>query len=135
MQCLYQWDFKGKPTGAVPAIVDQMIKEFGTGLDDNVAFVTETMEKILSHVDEIDARIVQYAPNWPLEQMNLIDRNILRIGVFELYFNDSIPNKVAINEAIELAKTYGAQSSSKFVNGILGAMYNDIVKQETTDTV
>ena len=80
--------------------------------------------------DEIDDMIVKYAPNWPLTQMNLVDKNILRLGVYELYFNDEIPPKVAINEAIELAKTYGGPSSGKFVNGILGAMFNDIEKEE-----
>ena len=134
MQCLYQWDFKGQPTGAVPAIVDQMMQEFGAGLEENKEFVETTTHEILSHVKEIDAKIVQYAPDYTIEQMSIVDRNILRIGVFELCFNQSIPHKVAINEAIELAKSYGGQSSGKFVNGILGAIYNELVKIEGPET-
>lgn len=134
MQCLYQWDFKGKPIGVVPAMVIQLMAEFGAGVEENAAYVQETVDGVLTHLDEIDKKIIHYAPNWPMEQMNLIDRNILRIGVFELYFTTAIPHKVAINEAIELAKSYGGQSSGKFVNGILGAMYNDIVASEAKDS-
>lgn len=130
MQTLYQWDFKGKPSAAIPAIVDLTVTEFGAGLDDdNKAYVVETVESIINHLADIDGTIAKYATHWPLEQITLIDRNILRIGVYEMYFNDHIPAKVAINEAIELAKSFGGQSSGKFVNGILGAMYNDLEKE------
>lgn len=129
MQCLYQWDFKGKPTSAVPAILEQNIAEFGVGLEDNVPFVRETVENILAHIEEIDQKIATYAPQWPLEQMTIVDRNILRIGTYEMFWSESVPAKVAINEAIEIAKTYGGPSSGKFVNGVLGAMYNDLIKE------
>jgi len=125
MQVLYQWDFRGKPTAIIPAIVDETLREFGVGLDENKTYITETVEGIAEHIANIDAKIKKYAPNWPLDQMSMVDRNILRIGVYELEFNDQIPDKVAINEAIEIAKSYGGQSSGKFVNGILGAMYHD----------
>jgi N utilization substance protein B len=128
MQCLYQWDFKEKPTAAMPAIIEQQKNEFGGGLESEEAYITETIDGILDHAKDIDALIEQYAPSWPLEQIALVDRNILRIGVYELKFNDTIPSKVAINEAIEIAKTYGGPSSGKFVNGILGAMYKDMEK-------
>ena len=129
MQTLYQWDFKGKPTATIPAIMEQNVREFGAGIDeDNQSFVESTVNGVLEHLGDIDKKIEEYAPEWPLDHMTLVDRNILRIGVFELYFNDDIPAKVAINEAIEIAKTFGGQSSGKFVNGILGAMYNDLIK-------
>lgn len=129
MQALYQWDFKAKPTAGLPAIIDQNIEEFGVGLDDeNKEFVSHTLDGVIDHLEEIDQKIKAYAPEWPIEQMTLVDRNILRIGIYELYFNEAIPPKVAINEAIEVAKSYGGQSSGKFVNGILGAMYNDLTK-------
>ena len=128
MQSLYQWDFKGRPTAAIPAIVEQTLTEFGVGIEDNAEYVRKTVDKIIDHIDEIDKEIVAYAPKWPLDQIALVDRNILRIGVFEMKHNDDVPAKVAINEAIEIAKTYGGPSSGKFVNGILGAMYNDIKK-------
>jgi N utilization substance protein B len=129
MQSLYQWDFRGKPEDQAIQMLDQNIKEFGVGIDDeNKLFIENTFTGVVKHIAEIDKKITQYSPDWSLEQMTLIDRNILRIGVFELYFRDEIPNKVAINEAIEIAKSYGSQSSSKFINGILGAMYNDLTK-------
>ncbi|MBT3538786.1 transcription antitermination factor NusB [Candidatus Parcubacteria bacterium] len=126
MQSLYQWDFRGNPTAAIPAIIDQNMKEFGIGLEDTKEFVETTVDGVIKHQKEIDIKLADFAPHWPLEQMTLIDRNILRLGVFELEFNnEEIPPKVAINEAIELAKTYGGPSSGKFVNGILGAMYKE----------
>lgn len=130
MQALYQWDFRGRPTAALPAIIEQLSQEFGTGLEENKDYIQKTVENIIEQQAELDKAIAAYAPHWPLEQMNLIDRNILRVGVFELTQGENIPGKVAINEAIELAKNYGGPSSGKFINGILGAMYNDLVKKE-----
>ncbi|MEK7625697.1 MAG: transcription antitermination factor NusB, partial [Patescibacteria group bacterium] len=76
--------------------------------------------------------ISKFAPSWPIGQITLVDRNILRIGVYELKFSEGIPPKVAINEAIELAKSFGGASSGKFVNGVLGSMYNEIQKENLT---
>jgi len=128
MQCLYQWDFRGQPTAVLPAIIDQNLVEFGAGLENERDFVKKTIEGIIDHLPEIDQILSQYATNWPIEAITLVDRNILRIGVYELKFNQEIPAKVAINEAIEIAKSYGGQSSGKFVNGVLGAIYNDLEK-------
>ena len=130
MQILYQWDFRGRPTAALPAIIEQTATDFATGLEKEDDYIAETVDAVVEKVDEIDAKISEYAENWPIEQMTIIDRNILRIGVYELFFNDNIPAKVAINEAIELAKNYGGPSSGKFVNGILGAMYTDVKEKE-----
>jgi len=126
MQILYQWDFRDRPSAALPAIMEQTLGDFGNGLEANDQYIPQTVEAVADNVDKIDKKISEYAQNWPLEQMSIIDRNILRIGVYELFFNDNIPAKVAINEAIELAKNFGGPSSGKFVNGILGAMYADI---------
>jgi len=134
MQALYQWDFNGKPvssahgeqTNELQKIVEQNITEFGNGLDDDKNFVHETIKGVTEHLSEIDETIAKYATNWPIEQITIVDRNILRIGVYELKFNDKIPAKVAINEAIEIAKSYSGQASGKFVNGVLGAIYNDL---------
>ena len=129
MQALYQWDFKDKPTAILPVIVEQNITEFGNGLDDDTNFIHETVNGVVEHLDKIDEIIKQYATNWPIEQINIVDRNTLRIGIYELKFNNAqIPAKVAINEAIEIAKAYGGPTSGKFINGILGALYNDMVK-------
>ncbi len=132
MQVLYQWDFKGRPSAVIPAIIEQNLGEFGSGLDEeNKTYVRETVDAILEHLPQIDKTITDYATNWPLAQITLIDRNVLRIGVFEMTLSENIPAKVAINEAIEIAKSYGGQSSGKFVNGILGALYNDLEKKPT----
>ncbi|MFA4831366.1 MAG: transcription antitermination factor NusB [Patescibacteria group bacterium] len=128
MQVLYQWDFKNKPTAALPAIIDQTLNEFGAGLIENKEYITNTVNAVIDHIEEIDKIISKYAPKWPIGQISLVDRNILRIGIFEMKFNNEIPAKVAINEAIEIAKTYGGSSSGRFVNGILGAIYNDLKK-------
>jgi transcription antitermination protein NusB len=127
MQSLYQWDFRGKPTAVLPAIVDETVAEFGAGLDeDNRDFILSTVSDLIDHIDKIDQKIIRYAPEWPLEQMSIVDRNILRIGVYEMDYNDTIPTKVAINEAIEIAKAFGGHSSGKFINGVLGAIYKDM---------
>lgn len=126
MQSLFQWDYMGQPSAVLPAIVDQNINEFAPGMKDT-EFVMELVDGVLKHQPEIDALITKYAPQWPLEQITLVDRNILRLGTFELQFSESVPAKVAINESIELAKSFGGQASGRFVNGVLGAMYKDIV--------
>ena len=128
MQSLYQWDFKGKPTAAMPAILAEQIGEFGVGLEKEESYIEHTVQGVLDNLKDINEKIVAHAPDWPLDQMSIVDRNILRLGVYELYFNEDIPAKVAINEAIEIAKSYGGPSSGKFVNGILGAMYKEIEK-------
>ncbi len=125
MQSLFEWDFRGEPTAALPAIVEYNLKEFGPGLEEEKKFTRETVEGVIKNRQEIDQLIAKYAPEWPVEQITLVDRNILRIGTYELKFNNEIPEKVAINEAIELAKTFGGPSSGKFVNGVLGAMYKE----------
>lgn len=134
MQVLYQWDFKKKPTAALPAIIEETLQEFGIGLDENEAYIEKTINGVIDHISEIDAVITEYAPKWPIDQIAIVDRNILRIGIYEMSFNDDIPAKVAINEAIEIAKNYGGPSSGKFVNGILGAIFNDLKEKDTVKT-
>ncbi len=124
VQTLYQWDFNGKQED-VYQILDANRQEFAPEFDDE-GFIKHIIEGVQAHQAELDALITKFAPEWPLEQITVIDRNVLRIGVFELRFDDSIPAKVAINEAIELAKTFGGESSGKFVNGVLGAVYKDM---------
>lgn len=126
MQSLYQWDFNGKPSGRVSDIIAANLQEFAPDFDDK-GFVQELVENVTKNQPKIDAIITKYAPDWPIEQITNVDRNILRIGVQELKFEETIPSKVAINEAIELAKTFGGESSGRFVNGVLGAIYKDMV--------
>jgi len=129
MQSLYQWDFKEQPAKGLEEIVKRNILEFGQGLKDDIQYVESTVNGVTSNLKKIDETIAKYATNWPIDQITLVDRNILRIGIHELKFNEDIPAKVAINEAIEIAKTYGGPSSGKFVNGVLGAIYNDMEKK------
>jgi len=86
-------------------------------------FFKQLVQDILKNIKKIDSFIIQYAPQWPIEKITLVDRNILRIGVFELLISAQTPPKVIINEAIEIAKLFGSETSSKFINGVLGAIY------------
>lgn len=130
MQILYEWDFHGQPSADLTAIIERNLKEFGNGLEEEKKYVMDTAAGVIEHKKEIDEVIEQYASNWPLEQISTVDRNILRVGIYELKFNNEIPDKVAINEAIEVAKTYGGPASGKFVNGVLGAVYNNMNKNK-----
>lgn len=140
MQCLYEWDFNGKNEEGVEELVDKNIKEFGSGLDDD-NFVKGLVLGTINNQNKIDPLIEKCAPEWPLDQVTVVDRNILRIGIYELLFGnyDEVPPKVAINEAIELAKSFGGESSGRFINGVLGTIYrelgeplkNDISKKKT----
>ena len=129
MQALFEWDFRVQPTAALPAIIEHNLVEFGPGLAEQ-EFTKKIVDDVIERLPEIDKLIAHYAPSWPISQITIVDRNILRIGVFELQFSKDIPPKVAINEAIELAKSFGGPSSGRFVNGVLGSMYNDLVKEK-----
>jgi N utilization substance protein B len=127
MQCLYEWDFNGRKKGEEEAIIKRNIKEFGPGMDD-VSFVQSLVKNVIKNLDKIDPLIEKCAPEWPLDQVTIVDRNILRLGIYELLFEnyEEVPPKVAINEAIELAKSFGGESSSRFVNGVLGTIYREL---------
>ena len=86
-------------------------------------FAAKIVLGIYAHLTDIDEKLGEYATNWQLNRMAVIDRNVLRMGLYELKFNSDIPPKVAINEAVELAKKYGDHDSSKFVNGILDKVH------------
>ncbi len=126
MQSLFMWDFHGKK-GDLNAILKQNFANFAPLFNDK-GFAYHLVEGVLKHLEEIDAYIIKYATEWPLDQITTVDRNILRIGIFELVFDKDIPGKVAINEAIEIGKAFGGEASGRFINGVLGAIYNDLVK-------
>jgi N utilization substance protein B len=134
LQTLFEWDFmpQGKRGSGwtdedLKAALMRNLKEFAPGLEDD-AFVSQLMGEILKKVKVVDEIIEKAAPDWPIDKISVIDRNILRIGLTELLFGDrtQVPPKVAINEAIELAKTFGGENSGKFVNGVLGAVYKEL---------
>ncbi len=98
--------------------------------DDTASFTRELVSAVLENRSRVDELIAKYAPAWPLDQIAIVDRNILRLGICEIIF-DLVPVKVAINEAVELAKTYGGENSSKFVNGVLGSFYTEFCRSKT----
>ncbi len=128
MQTLYEWDFNGKKN-SLKDLAAHNIKNLAPGLEDE-GFIYNLLEGVEKNLREIDATIVQTAPEWPLEQITIIDRNILRLGIYELDFAKEVPPKVAINEAVELGKTFGGESSGKFVNGVLGTLYKKMFPEE-----
>ena len=127
MQTLYEWDFGGTNDKKIEKILERNIKEFAPGLEDD-KFVRDLIRGVLENKKKIDEIISKTAPEWPLEQVSLVDRNVLRLGIYELLFGkrEEVPPKVAINEAIELAKSFGGETSGKFVNGVLGTIYRAI---------
>lgn len=127
LQTLYEWDFRKFPRERASVLLKRNIDEFAPGLTD-ADFLDELLSNILVKQDDLDRIIEKAAPDWPLDRIGAVDRNVLRLGLFELLFADKeeVPAKVAINEAIELAKTFGGENSGKFVNGVLGSVYKEI---------
>src|SRR3989344_6215652 len=123
LQSLYEWDFY-KQKGDLTKILERNLQEFAPGIGER-DFAWRIMKGVVEHMAEIDKIIEKAAPEWPIEQIAIIDRNALRVGLYELLYADpqEIPPKDAINEAIELAKTFGGETSGKFVNGVLGTIY------------
>lgn len=137
MQSLFEWDFGGCDDKRILDIVDRNMKEFAAGIDEG-DLVLRLVEGVIKNKKEIDELIGECAPEWPIDQITIVDRNILRIGIFELIYGnyDEVPPKVAINEAIELAKTFGGPNSAKFVNGVLGTIYREMgepMKDDSTE--
>jgi transcription antitermination protein NusB len=129
MQTLYEWDFLNQKKD-LDELLEKNIKELGPDLEDS-NFVKDLARGVKQEIRKIDKIIEKAAPDWPLEQINIVDRNVLRIGLYELLYanKDEVPPKVAINEAIELAKMFGGDSSGRFINGVLGTVYKELQKQ------
>ncbi len=128
LQSLYQWDFN-KQEGKLIEVFKQNLDDFAPDFDDG-NFALKLIEGVEKNLASLNKAITTYAPQWPLDQITTVDRNVLRMGIYELQYDDSIPPKVAINEAIELAKTFGGESSGKFVNGVLGSIFKEIEKKD-----
>jgi N utilization substance protein B len=129
MQTLYEWDFNGKDNSKIEGYLTKNIKEFAPEPEpDSEGFEKKLTEGTIKNVSNIDDIIKKAAPQWGLDQISFTDRNILRLGIYELLYSnyDEVPPKVAINEAIELAKAFGGPSSGKFVNGVLGTIYREM---------
>lgn len=128
LQSLYEWDFHNRTNDEAVLITERNLNEFAPEFDER-SFTLALIKGIMDNSQEIAEAIAKFAPDWPIERITTVDRNVLRIGIYELMYDDQIPSKVAINEAIELAKTFGGESSGKFVNGVLGAVYRDQIAQ------
>jgi transcription antitermination protein NusB len=127
MQSLFEWDFQGQKNEKISEITDRNIREFGPGIKES-DFAKKLVNGTVENLNKVNQLIEKCAPEWPLDQISAIDRNILRLGIYELMFGnyDEVPPKVAINESIELAKTFGGDSSARFVNGVLGTIYREM---------
>lgn len=133
LQVLSEWDFnKSVLSRNIDAqeIVQRNLKEFSSSGFQEKPFFEALVKDVLQNIKKIDSFITKYAPQWPIEKITLVDRNILRIGVFELLISSETPPKVIINEAVEVAKSFGSETSSKFINGVLGAIYEKMKKDE-----
>ena len=135
LQSLYEYEFRSKAgdkTADIDSIVSKNIEPYEKALGD-VDFVHDLTRGVFDEREALDKELQPMAPEWPISSISSIDRNVLRIGLFELSRRkDSVPPKVAINEAVELAKAFGSDNSSKFINGVLGTAYRNIQGEEQT---
>lgn len=131
LQTLYEYEFRSNAddtTRDAHEILARNLARYESAIDDK-KFVKELVDGVIKQQADLDAKIQPIAPDWPIEQIARIDRNIIRIGLYELlHRSDKVPPKVAINEAVELAKAFGSDNSSKFVNGVLGTAYRTLVE-------
>ena len=121
MQSLYEWEFRDGLD--LDEITERNIAEFAKDVDQ--AYVWKVIHGIRDNLDAINALIMEAAPEWPLEQVARVDKNVLRVAIYEMLYDHEadVPPRVSINEAIEVGKTFGSESSSKFINGVLGFVY------------
>ncbi len=130
LQSLCEWDFWGKKSN-LKEILEANLSRFGPELEEDT-FPFKLCGQVVDHLEEIDQLIQKTAPQWPLDQISPVNRNVLRIGLAELLYADpeEVPPKVAIDEAIELAKSFAGPSSGKFINGVLGTVYDELKKEK-----
>ncbi|MFA4931166.1 MAG: transcription antitermination factor NusB [Patescibacteria group bacterium] len=120
MQSLYEKQFRADLT--LTEIVERNLQKVIPDVQDTT-YLHQLLAGIEAKKDELDSLIKKYAPEWPLDQIPVTDRALLWISIYELLYDEDIPPKVAINEAVELGKTYGGANSSKFINGVLGSIF------------
>lgn len=127
LQTLFEWDIRALPSTDAHNALTRNVEEFAPGAAD-YAFMEELMRGVVTRKLDLDLVIEKAAPEWPVARIAPVDRNVLRLGLYELLFSDreKVPAKVAINEAIELAKSFGGENSGRFVNGVLGAVYKEL---------
>jgi transcription antitermination protein NusB len=126
MQSLYEWDFSNKDKD-LEEVLERNVDEFGPDLEDK-EFAKTLAKGVRKNINKLDKIIIKAAPDWPLDQINMVDRNVLRLGLYELIYEnrEEVPPKVAINEAIELAKMFGGEASGRFINGVMGTVFKEL---------
>ncbi len=125
MQILFEWDFNNR-SEKLSDVMNYNIREFGAGLDTDREFIDKLVHGVAKNMTTIDELITKYAPEWPIEKITIIDRSVLRLGIYELIIEKEVPPKVAINASIEVVKTYGGESSSRFIKGVFAPVSRDI---------
>lgn len=136
LQTLYEHEFRSTSENEVDykQVMERNLERYKDDIGDT-AFIGELIKGVIAHQEELDEKIQPLAPDWPLAQVARIDRSILRMGLYELlYRSEDVPARVAINEAVELAKSFGSDNSSKFINGVLGTAYRTLVEGTPDDS-
>lgn len=136
LQTLYEYDFRVSctdPDADLNEILQRNIERYKDSVDDTT-FVESLVKGCNAAKDELDQIIQPIAPEWPLAQISRIDLTILRMSLYELTHMKDVPPKVVINEAVELAKAFGSDNSSKFINGVLGTAYRTLIESKNDDT-
>ncbi len=138
LQTLYEHDFRlaaEDKSFKLAEVLERNIKRYKDMVEDT-PFVKRLVNGVIKHQKELDETLQPIAPEWPIDQISRMDRVVLRIGLYELKYEPETPPKVTINEAVELAKAFGGDNSSKFINGVLGTAYrqlNGITEEKALD--
>jgi N utilization substance protein B len=136
LQTLYEFDFRTEcddKTASINKILSRNIDRYKETIDDK-DFIRSLVLGVQEAQEILDDTIRPIAPEWPIEQIARIDRNILRMSIWELTYSTDVPPKVVINEAVELAKAFGGDNSSKFINGVLGTAYRMLEEKKVIKT-
>ncbi|MEX2006898.1 MAG: transcription antitermination factor NusB [Candidatus Saccharimonadales bacterium] len=132
LQTLYEQDFRLEcrdSTFDLEEVLARNISRYADTIDDK-DFIRKLVLGVVGHQEQLDGIIQPVAPEWPIAQVARIDRLILRIGTYELLHDKQVPPKVVINEAVELAKAFGGDNSSKFINGVLGTILRNFEAEQ-----
>lgn len=132
LQTLYEAEFRvscNDTDFVMTDVLDRNIARYSETIEDK-DFIVTLVVGVSSKEAELDAELQPLAPDWPIDKIARIDRVILRMGLYELKYEKDVPPKVVINEAVELAKAFGGENSSKFINGVLGTSYRALESQE-----
>lgn len=136
LQTLYEYEFRvgsGDASADLDDILTRNLERYESAIEDT-KFVQSLVNGVVDHQSDLDAKIQPIAPEWPIDQIARVDRAVLRLGLYELlHCAETVPPKVAINEAVELAKAFGSDNSSKFINGVLGTAFRTLVEGESAD--